>query len=368
MGALDIAIVAPALPAIQSDFGVDERALTYVFTTYVLFNLVGTPLMAKLADGWGRRTIYILAVALFGLGSLVVALSPSFGVLLLGRAIQGFGSSGIFPVAAAVIGDTFPPDKRGRALGLIGAVFGIAFLIGPLIGGVILKFLDWHWLFIINIPIALVLILWSTRLLPNVRPGTRKRFDVLGLVVISLCLASLTFGITQLDFEHIAPGAVLESVSSPLVWPFIILAVVLIPVFWFIETNAEDPIVRVSLFRSRQVRIASSLAVGAGLGEATLVFVPALLILTFGVSTSAASFMLLPAVLAMMVGLSDSRNCARPQRLSSCRIFWRHPVGNWDARNWSARHHPCHVLSGSAPGWSWTQRPVGSAAALHYVK
>jgi len=302
MGALDIAIVAPALPAIQSDFGVDERALTWVFTIYVLFNLVGTPLMAKLSDGYGRRTIYILAVALFGIGSLVVAISPTFGVLLLGRAIQGFGSSGIFPVAAAVIGDTFPPDKRGRALGLIGAVFGIAFLIGPVVGGVILKFLNWHWLFIINIPIALLLIYWSTRLLPNNRPGIRKRFDIPGLVLICLTLASLTFGISQLDAENMRPDAVFDSITSPLVWPFILLAIVLIPIFWYVETKAEDPILNVSLFRSRQVRIASSLAVGAGLGEATLVFVPALLVLTFGVSTSTASFMLLPAVLAMAVG------------------------------------------------------------------
>ena len=302
MGALDIAIVAPALPAIQSDFGVDERALTWVFTIYVLFNLVGTPLMAKLSDGYGRRSIYIFAVALFGIGSLVVAFSPTFGVLLLGRAIQGFGSSGIFPVAAAVIGDTFPPDKRGRALGLIGAVFGIAFLIGPVVGGVILKFFNWHWLFIINIPIALLLIFWSTRLLPNNRPGIRKRFDVPGLLLICLSLASLTFGISQLDVENMRPDTVLESITSPLVWPFILLAMVLIPIFWYIETRAEDPILNVSLFRSRQVRIASGLAVGAGLGEATLVFVPALLVLTFGVSTSTASFMLLPAVLAMAVG------------------------------------------------------------------
>ena len=122
MAALDIAIVGPALPAIQEDFGVSDRALAWVFTIYVLFNLVGTPLMAKLSDRAGRRSIYVLDVALFAAGSLVVAWSPSFGVLLVGRAIQGLGAGGIFPVASAVIGDTFPVEKRGSALGLIGAV------------------------------------------------------------------------------------------------------------------------------------------------------------------------------------------------------------------------------------------------------
>ena len=297
MAALDIAIVAPALPAIQQQFGVDERMLAWVFTTYVLFNLVGTPLMAKLADGFGRRTIYVIDVSLFAFGSLLVALSPTFGVVLVGRAIQGFGSSGIFPVAAAVIGDTFPPEKRGSALGVIGAVFGVAFLVGPILGGVILKFLNWHWLFIINIPIGLALILGSLWLLPNNRPGIRKRFDVWGFIIIGLLLGSLTFGLSQI--RGVETG---EAVSTLPAWPFILLAVVLIPVFWLVENRAEDPVLRVTLFRSRQVRLASGIALGAGLGEAVLVFVPSLLILAFGVSTSAASFMLLPAVLAMAVG------------------------------------------------------------------
>jgi MFS family permease len=138
MGALDIAIVAPALPSIQAFFTVGDRILTWTFTIYVLFNLIGTPLMAKLSDTYGRRSIYTLDVTLFALGSLIVALSPAnmFAMLLIGRALQGFGAGGIFPVASAVIGDTFPPEKRGGALGLIGAVFGLAFLVGPILGGV----------------------------------------------------------------------------------------------------------------------------------------------------------------------------------------------------------------------------------------
>lgn len=97
MGALDIAIVGPALPAIQAGFGVDDRALTWVFTIYVLANLVGTPLMAKLSDRAGRRSIYVMDVALFAAGSLIVALSPTFGVLLLGRAIQGLARAASSP-------------------------------------------------------------------------------------------------------------------------------------------------------------------------------------------------------------------------------------------------------------------------------
>ncbi|MEI2692284.1 MAG: MFS transporter [Anaerolineae bacterium] len=203
MGALDIAIVGPALPAIQTEFGVDDRALAWVFTVYVLANLVGTPLMAKLSDRAGRRSIYVLDVILFAAGSLVVALSPTFAVLLLGRAIQGLGAGGIFPVASAVIGDTFPVEKRGSALGLIGAVFGIAFLVGPILGGVILLALNWHWLFLINLPIAAVLIVAALRLLPTTRPQQHLPFDWAGMIVLTALLTAMTYGMNQLDTANL---------------------------------------------------------------------------------------------------------------------------------------------------------------------
>ena len=204
MGALDIAIVAPALPSIQKFFGVGDRVLIRTFTIYVLFNLIGTPLMAKLSDMFGRRSIYVLDVTLFALGSLIVSLSPSnlFAVLLIGRALQGLGAGGIFPVASAVIGDTFPPEKRGGALGLIGAVFGLAFLIGPILGGIILSFTGWQWLFLINLPIAAVVIFMGLKLLPTTHPATQRPFDTAGMVVLGLMLASLAYGLNQIDTQN----------------------------------------------------------------------------------------------------------------------------------------------------------------------
>ena len=296
MGALDIAIIGPALPAIQGEFNVDGRTVAWMFSAYVLFNLVSTPLMAKLSDIWGRRAIYVLDVALFGLGSLLVALSPSFAVVVLGRAVQGLGAGGIFPVASAVIGDTFPPEKRGRALGLIGAVFGIAFLVGPILGGILLIF-SWHWLFIINLPIAAVIMAMSLRALPATRLQGRRPFDAPGMVVLGLLLASLAYGVNRLDTARVA-----ESITSLNVWPFLLLALLLIPVFRRVEQRAPDPILRLSLLGSRQVVLASAFAAGAGLGETALVFVPGLLVAAFQVTSSTASFMLLPAVLALAVG------------------------------------------------------------------
>jgi len=301
MGALDIAIVAPALPAIQRFFGVGDRALTWTFSIYVLFNLIGTPLMAKLSDRFGRRSIYILDVILFGLGSLVVAISPAnlFSSLLVGRALQGFGAGGIFPVASAVIGDTFPAEKRGGALGLIGAVFGLAFLIGPILGGVIMTLASWQWLFIVNLPIAVVVIFMSWRLLPSGHPADRRPFDWAGMLSLGLLLSAFAYGLNQINTSNF-----LGSLASFGVWPFLLAAVILLVIFIKIEGQAHDPVLRLSIFSSRQSALASALSAGAGIGEVSMVFIPALAVAALPgvVDKHTASYLLMPVVLALAVG------------------------------------------------------------------
>ncbi len=296
MGALDIAIIGPVLPTLQDAFGVGERVLAWIFTIYVLFNLVGTPLMAKLADRFGRRSIYVLDVTLFAIGSLLVATAPSFAALLLGRAVQGLGSGGIFPVASAVIGDTFPADRRGRALGLLGAVFGIAFLIGPILSGALLM-LGWRWIFLINLPVAVGLVGVGWRLLPTHHEPTPSPFDWLGMLTLSGALAGLTYGLDQLDTQNL-----LESVTSAEIGPFLLLGAVLVPVFVALERRASDPVLSPRLFGSRQSRLAGLLALGAGFFEGALVFIPGLLVTVYGVTSSTAAFMLVPVVVSMAIG------------------------------------------------------------------
>jgi EmrB/QacA subfamily drug resistance transporter len=298
MGALDIAIIGPALPSIRSDFTVSERALAWMFSIYVLFQLIGTPLMAKLSDQFGRRSIYILDIALFALGSLLVGLSSNFELVLVGRAIQGFGAGGIFPVASAVIGDTFPPEKRGSALGLIGAVFGLAFLIGPLLGAAILALASWHWLFFINLPVALVIIAMGLRLIPATRQASRGAFDWPGMTVLAALLAALAYGINQID-----TAAFLTSLLSLQVWPFLLSALALLFILQAVEKRATNPIVSPAVFDRRQLKLAYLLSAGAGFGEASLVFMPLLGGLTLaGITPKNASWLLMPVVLAMALG------------------------------------------------------------------
>ena len=299
MGALDIAIVGPALPAIQAQFGLDSRAVSWIFSVYVLANLIGTPLMAKLSDNFGRRAIYLTDVALFAIGSAVViasGLAGGFVLLLVGRAIQGFGAGGIFPVASAVIGDTFPAEKRGSALGLIGAVFGIAFVIGPILGGVLLL-AGWQWLFVINLPIAAVVMVLAWKVLPHERQADAVSFDWLGMALLAVALGTLAFGLVNIDTANFA-----GSLATVTVWGSLAASVVAWVLLVLVEQRAASPVFPVGLFARRQLRLGYLLTAGAGLGEASLVFMPLLAVTALGVTSGVGSFLLMPVVLAMGAG------------------------------------------------------------------
>jgi len=297
MGALDISIVGPAIPAIEQTIKVDHRSLSWIFSIYVLFNLVGVSFLAKLSDLFGRRNIYIFSVAVFALGSLIVAMADDITFLLIGRAIQGFGSSGIFPVASAVIGDIYPPEKRGRTLGMIGAVFGIAFIIGPVIAGVLLLWFQWNALFLINIPIAAVVIFYSWHLLPSKKSIVKPHFDWGGMTLIALLLASFAYGINNIDASE---G--LQGIMSLHVFPFLLITIITLPVFVFFEKRSPSPIVKIELFDVKQIRIVGLVAFATGIIQAVTIFVPEMAVNIFGVTTSQASFMLIPFVLAIAIG------------------------------------------------------------------
>lgn len=296
MGALDIAIVGPALPSIGRTFNAGAGELAWIFTIFVLFHLISTPISGRLSDQIGRRLMYIISVVIFAVGSLLVAVSGSLPAMLAGRAVQGLGSGGIFPVASAVIGDLFPPERRGRALGMIGAVFGVAFLLGPMLGGLLLP-LGWPWLFYVNLPVAALVIALSLRHLPAVRRAQPRPFDGLGLALLAAGLIALTLGSNTIDPERF--GA---SLRDPRVWAWFVAAALLFALFWRHQLRTPAPFVNPALLGSRQLRIAHGLALIAGVVEASLVFVPSLLVAAFGVDPSIASLLLLPAVLAMAIG------------------------------------------------------------------
>jgi multidrug resistance protein len=296
LGALDIAIVGPALPAIEAEFALSSRQTASIFTVYILFSLVGAPLLAALSDRYGRRRLYVASLLLFGLGSLVVAAAGSLEWLLAGRALQAFGAGGMLPVASAVIADRFPVERRGRALGLIGAVFGIAFVLGPLMGGVLLQW-SWRWLFVINLPLVAVLVTLSLVWLDDGARRGPTDFDLAGIAALAVGVAALAYGAAGLEIA----GQGVPRIGQGGIAGFAIAAAAL-TLFWFAEKRARVPIVEPRLLVSGQMRIVGLLALATGLVEASMVFLPTLAVHALDVTASRASFMLLPLIAALIVG------------------------------------------------------------------
>ncbi len=296
IAALDIAIVGPALPALREAFTVGGRELPWVFNVYVLFYLLGTPLLARRSDRLGRRRVFVEGLALFAAGSLLVAAAPSFALLLVGRAVQAFGAGGLFPVAAAVIADTVPLERRGRTLGLIGAVFGLAFLLGPLLGGVLLQW-SWRWLFLINVPLAAVLIVLALRVLPQTGRPERLPFDLAGVMLFAVALAALVWGVNELDTR-----SGVAAFLSPRVWPCWVVLALVVPLLASVERRAADPVLAPELLASLRLRVVAAIALAAGAVEAGMVFLPDVAVQGLGVEPSLASFMMLPLVLTLAVG------------------------------------------------------------------
>jgi MFS family permease len=307
MGALDIAIVAPALHPIQAEFGITPRLTAWVFSIYLLFSLVGTPIMAKLADLHGRRLVYIADIILFAVGSLVVVLggvTGQFWVFLTGRAVQGLGAGGIFPVASAVIGDTVAPEKRGSALGLIGAVWGLAFILGPILGGLLLPF-GWPILFVINIPVAFVLIGFSLKVLPSHKKGNSPPLDLRALLLLGGALATFTLGVNQIDISH-----PMESLGSLEVWPFLVGGIVLLGLLILSERRktTQNPLFPHHLFQNRQLALVYLVSAIYGIAQSSFSFIPLLAMAAFGstggqpgLTAAQSSYLMMPMVLAMAV-------------------------------------------------------------------
>lgn len=296
LAALDIAIVGPALPALAETFGLDERMRMWVFGVFVLANLAGLPVSTALSDRSGRRKVYLGAVLLFAIGTLVTVFSQSFEVLLIGRTIQGFGASGIFPIATAVVGDVFPTNKRGRAVGILGAVFGLAFLIGPIIGGIMLAFTSWRWLFSLLLPLAAVVFVTGMRTVPDIRSETPRSPDLLGTALLIGALVLIAFGLNRMDSTALWTSLLDFSIGLP-----VLFGILLAVAFVISQRHIPQPLVRPSLMAKRAVQIVCLLAIGAGMVEATFVYLPSYAVDAFGVNRSQASYLLIPLVLAMAV-------------------------------------------------------------------
>ena len=259
-GALDLGVLAPALPALSRSLTIPTHELAWVYTIYLVCNVAGIAIMSVLADRHGRRGVYITCIATFALGSAVAIAAHSFGVFLFGRAVQAIGAGGIFPVATAAIGDAVPAQRRGAALGLVAATWGLAAVIGPLAGGVITHFVSWRWIFAINFPLAILVIALARRYIPAAAPRVRDNLDWLGLLLLLAALWGFSFGLTQ----NIVPCIVGAAI-----------AIVLL-ILW--ENRTAAPLIPPTLFAARNLAVTYGLELLIGILEGSLFFVPTVLV------------------------------------------------------------------------------------------
>ena len=288
MGSLDTGIIGPVLPSIEQSFNLTSRESSWIFTLFVIAFMIGSPVMAKFSDFYGRKKIFILDVLLFGIGSCLIAFSMNIRLIFLGRIIQGFGCGGIFPVGGAFIGDAFPLEERGKALGILGSVFGISAIGGPLVGAALIPY-GWNWCFTINIPISIFLIIFAWYILPELEDERKLKIDYLGIIILSLLAIFLSYGLNQIDSSNF-----ISSLLSMNVLPFLVLFIVFIPIFLKIEKRAEESIVPIQMLKNKEMAIACIETLCYGIIYSSAIFIPSLVILSMGLSDQYASLMLIP--------------------------------------------------------------------------
>ena len=288
MGSLDTGIIGPVLPSIEQSFNLTSRESSWIFTLFVIAFMIGSPVMAKFSDFYGRKKIFIMDVLLFGIGSCLIAFSFNIESIFIGRIIQGFGCGGIFPVAGAFIGDAFPLNERGKALGIIGSVFGISAIGGPLVGAALIPF-GWNWCFTINIPISIFIVAFALYILPDAENQRKLKIDYLGIVILSLLAISLSYGLNQIDSSNF-----INSLTSLKVAPFLILFIVVIPIFVKVEKMAQESIVPIHMLKNNEITIACIETLCYGIIYSSAIFIPSLAIISMGLNDQLASLMLIP--------------------------------------------------------------------------
>jgi EmrB/QacA subfamily drug resistance transporter len=298
LAALDQTIVSTALPTIVGDLG-GLNHLSWVVTSYLLASTVSTPLYGKLGDMLGRKPVFQAAILIFLVGSMLAGLSQTMGELIAFRFIQGVGAGGLMVGAQAIIADIVPPRERGRYMGLIGGVFAVASVAGPLLGGFFVDSLSWRWVFYVNMPVGVIaVVIVATKLhLPSVKH--RHKVDYLGTALLSAGVAPLILLTTWGGDEY--------AWSSPMIYGLGVLGAVMLGAFVWQESRAPEPIIPLKLFRSRIFDVANGIGFFVGLAMfGSIIFIPLYLQLVYGASATSSGLQMLPLMGGLLVAAIGS--------------------------------------------------------------
>ena len=286
LAALDQTIVSTALPTIVNDLGGFE-SLSWVVTAYLLSSTVVVPLYGKFGDLFGRKVVLQAAIGLFLLGSVLCGMAQNMLALIVTRALQGLGGGGLLVVTLASIGDVIPPAERGRYQGLFGGVYGLATVIGPLLGGFIVEHMSWRWIFYINLPLGILAMLVIAAVFkPHVR-HVKHRIDYFGAGFLAVALTSIILFTTQ-------GGTVLPWDSGQL-WCMLVFGVIAVAGFIYEERVASEPIIPLNLFTQRTFLLSALIGFVVGMALfGSVTFLPLYLQVVKNDSPTQAGMQLLP--------------------------------------------------------------------------
>ncbi|WP_182111505.1 DHA2 family efflux MFS transporter permease subunit [Actinotalea sp. JY-7876] len=297
LSALDQSVVGTALPTIVGDLGAAEHE-GWIITAYLLAIAVVMPIYGKLGDLRGRRRPFLVAISIFVLGSAGSALSTTFVELVVWRSVQGLGAGGLVILSQAIIADIVSARDRGKFMGPMGAVFGVATVAGPLLGGWFTDGPGWRWCFWLNVPVGLVAlaVAWSRLRLPSRAPSTR--FDVPGAVLMTISTA----GIVLLTSWSSISSAGRYDWSDPALPALLVLTLVALAAFLAVEARATDPLIPLRLFRNRTFSVSVTIALVMGMTMfAALSFLPTFLQMARGYDATKAGLLMLPMTVGLMI-------------------------------------------------------------------
>jgi EmrB/QacA subfamily drug resistance transporter len=302
MAQLDNGIISSALTTINRDFDVSENWGAWGITIYTLGLSISLPIVGKLSDRYGRKRLFIVEIFLFGLGSLLVALSPSFGFYLFARLLQSLGGGGIFIIGSSHILSTVEPEKQAKYLGLLGAMNGVAAVLGPNVGSFLLDATGkWHVLFLINVPIAILLLIFGITKLAESSDPTPGRMDLTGTIILSVGILSLMLGLTNIDVD------IMESLTRTNVWAYLVGGVVLIAILLFYEGRLErkqngDPILPIKLIKQPRYLMVLLIGTLAGGMLASMIYIPSFTEQVLGIAAEKSGYWMTPLAVAAGVG------------------------------------------------------------------
>lgn len=295
LASLDQTILSTALPTIVGELsGVDH--MLWVTTAYILASTIMLPVYGKVGDLIGRKGIFIGAISVFIIGSIVGGLAPNMTWLIIGRAIQGLGGGGLMILSQAIIADVVPARERGKYMGIMGGVFAFSSVAGPLLGGWFTEGIGWRWVFWINIPLGLLAIASAAFFLrlPKVVNKQRPKLDVAGMLLLAIASTSIvlttTWGGTTYDW------------TSGIIIGLIVSAVLSVLAFIKVESRAAEPIMPLHLFKKRNFLLTTGagLIIGVAMFGA-MAYLPTYLQMVTGVNATKAGFMMIPMMAGLLV-------------------------------------------------------------------